>query len=107
MQSNLMVEERPRKKSSQPLFKEDRPPKRPPREGKRKMEQQRKRLMDAIGKEAYNGVDVFEGTEPMRKAGSPNGSTQMPSVLGDDTGDAGVDISSLIAGASQVWKAIK
>ena len=63
--------------------------------------------MDAIGKEAYNGVDVFEGTEPMRKAGSPNGSTQMPSVLGDDTGDAGVDISSLIGGASQVWKAIK
>ena len=35
------------------------------------MQENRKRMLDAIGKDAYNGVDLFEGTQPLpsRKIG--------------------------------------
>ena len=69
-----------------------------------KLRQHRKKLMDSIGADAYNGVDLFEGTTPIsRQQASPaKGSAD----LGDPS-DSGVDISSLIGNASQVWKAIK
>jgi flagellin-like hook-associated protein FlgL len=64
--------------------------------------EQRKKMMDAIGQDAYNGVNLFEGTAPMKNA-SPNPGTP-------DMGrphDSGVDISSLVGDASAVWKAMK
>ena len=69
-----------------------------------KLREHRKKLMDSIGADAYNGVDLFEGTTPIRKqqAAPAKGSAD----LGDPS-DSGVDISSLIGNASQVWKAIK
>tara|TARA_R110002020_G_scaffold10219_3_gene39411 strand:- start:59 stop:469 length:411 start_codon:yes stop_codon:yes gene_type:complete len=69
-----------------------------------KLRQHRKKLMDSIGADAYNGVDLFEGTTPTRKqqAAPAKGSAD----LGDPS-DSGVDISSLIGNASHVWKAIK
>tara|TARA_Y100000593_G_C4308246_1_gene336907 strand:- start:1605 stop:2042 length:438 start_codon:yes stop_codon:yes gene_type:complete len=107
MQGNLVVENN-RKKTEEPLFKEDsREKKRKSKEAKMKLEQHRKKLLDAVGKDAYNGVNVFEGTEPLRKSGNPDGSPERPSVLGDDPNDSGVDISSLVGNASKVWKAIK
>ena len=65
----------------------------------------RKKLMDAIGGEAYNGVNLFEGTEPMtaHEAATPKAGTV---DLGDPR-DSGVDISSLVGGASQLWSAMK
>ena len=33
---------------------------------KKKLEEQRNRMLDAIGKDSYNGVNVFEGLEPTR-----------------------------------------
>ena len=65
----------------------------------------RKKLMDAIGGEAYNGVNLFEGTEPMtaHEAATPKAGTV---DLGDPR-DSGVDISSLVGGASQLWRALK
>ena len=53
--------------------------------------------------EAFNGVDLFEGTEPIRQSGNIN-EAHRPSVLGDDPTDAGVDISSILGGSSQIWK---
>ena len=67
-----------------------------------KMQEYRKSLMDSIGKDAYNGVDLFEGTQPT--------SIREPSKGDPDLGDprdAGVDISSIIGNASAVWKAVK
>lgn len=63
----------------------------------------RKKLLDAIGKDAYNGVDLFEGTTPISaapeaKAGSVD--------LGEPS-DSGVDISNLIGGASKMWDLMK
>ena len=67
----------------------------------------RKKLMDAIGADAYNGVNLFEGTEPTRDAGgAPSAATAGAVDLGDSR-DAGVDISSIMGGASRMWEAMK
>ncbi len=63
-----------------------------------KQKQKRKRMLDAIGKDAYNGVDLFEGTTP---TSAPSEPTHGP-LAGTDPRDPGVDISSF-TGAG-VWK---
>jgi len=71
---------------------------------KQKLAETRKKMLDAIGKDSYGGVDIFEGTTPMKKGGNPNSSGAPSSALeGVDPSDAGVDISSLV-GASDMWK---
>ena len=67
-----------------------------------KLLEHRKKLMDSIGGDAYNGVNLFEGTEPISKSEPKQGHSD----LGDPR-DSGVDISSLVGNASQIWKAIK
>ena len=58
-----------------------------------KLREQRKKLLDAIGKDAYNGVNVFEGTTP---APNPVPEGQAKGALsGVAPNDPGVDISSL------------
>jgi hypothetical protein len=75
----------------------------PPKQNKALVEQKRK-LMAALNKDAYNGVDLFEDTEPI----SPRdgGATSSGPDLGSSR-DAGIDISSLVGGASKLWKAMK
>ena len=103
MQGNLVVEavqKRPEK-----LFNEELQMKRKSKEAAVKLRAHRQKLMDSIGADAYNGVDLFEGTAPMtRQEASPakGGSVDLGSPK-----DAGVDISSLVGNASQIWKAIK
>ena len=64
---------------------------------------QRKKLMDAIGNDAYNGVDLFEGTTPMSTHSEPKaGSVDLGAP-----GDSGVDISGLIGGATKMWDLMK
>ena len=50
-------------------------------------------------------MDLFEGTTPMNsyEAAEPKAG----SVDLGNPADAGVDISSLMGGASQIWKAMK
>ena len=100
-----IVENTP-KKTTDNLFNEDLQMQRKSRETNKKLQEHRRKLLDSIGSDAYNGVDLFEGTEPMRQSGTP-GQAHKPSVLGDDPSDAGVDISSLLGNASKVWQAIK
>tara|TARA_R110002020_G_scaffold455065_1_gene671080 strand:+ start:60 stop:491 length:432 start_codon:yes stop_codon:yes gene_type:complete len=100
-----IVENTPKKKNDK-LFNEDLQMKRKSKEANKKLLEHRKKLLDSIGNGAYNGVDLFEGTEPMRESGTP-GSSHRPSVLGDDPRDAGVDISSLVGDASKIWQALK
>ena len=72
-------------------------------EKKKHLQETKKRMLDAIGKEAYGGVNVFEGTDPMRNGGS-TGDPTPNSALGDvDPADPGVDISGLF-GSSNAWK---
>ena len=49
----------------------------------------RKQLLDAIGKDSYNGVNIFEDVEPARE------SNQQSPLANISPGDAGVDISQL------------
>ena len=67
----------------------------------------RKRMLDAIGAAStLNGVNVFEGTEPLRRGGSstPAG----PSApLGDvDPGDPGINIDGIFSVGGSKWKAL-
>ena len=100
------IVENTQKKNNDNLFNEDLQMKRKTQEVNQKLQEHRKKLLDSIGEGAYNGVDLFEGTEPLRESGAP-GAPHKPSVLGDDPTDAGVDISSLMGQASKVWQAIK
>ena len=56
---------------------------------KKKLQEQRKKMMDAIGKDSYNGVNIFEGVEPERE------SNPHSALANISPGDAGVDISQL------------
>ena len=65
----------------------------------------RKKLLDAIGKDSYGGVDLFEGTTAApaqqsseSQAGSPLG--------GVAPGDPGVDISGILGIGGDKWKAL-
>ena len=69
-----------------------------------KLTESKKKMRDAIGNSSFGGVDLFEGTTPIKKAGSPSTSGAPSSALdGVDPTDSGVDISSLLSGAN-VWK---
>ena len=74
-------------------------------ESRAKLKQHREKLMNSINSDAYNGVNLFEGTEPMtaHESAQPKaGSVDLGSPA-----DAGVDISSLLGGASKIWIAMK
>tara|TARA_Y100000592_G_C5481309_1_gene325731 strand:+ start:3893 stop:4339 length:447 start_codon:yes stop_codon:yes gene_type:complete len=64
----------------------------------------KRNLMEAINKDAYGGVDLFEGTEPLRHSGSPNSETSGQGALsGVDPNDAGIDISGILSVANRDW----
>ena len=69
------------------------------KEIKKKTTESRKKLLEAMGKDAFNGVNIFEGTRPMRGGDASGGRSPLSNV---EPGDPGVDISS-IPGAN-VWK---
>ena len=100
-----IVENKP-KKTTDNLFNEDLQMQRKSREANKKLREHRRKLLDSIGSDAYNGVDLFEGTEPLRNTGSP-GQAHKSDILGDDPSDAGVDISSIMGNAGKIWQAIK
>jgi len=62
----------------------------------KKLNETRKKMLDAINKDAYGGVDIFEGTTPLSKGGAPDAATTPQGPLaGVDASDPGVDISGL------------
>ena len=92
--------------SSQQLMKESKPAqkKSKPRTNnkvKKQITEQKKKLLDAIGNNAYGGVDLFEGTKPLTNAQS--GQSPSHSALSNvDPDDTGVDISNIPGAAA--WK---
>lgn len=101
MQGNIVTETKTKKQDNR-LFDEDhqmRERKQRQDESRSKMQEHRKKLLEAVSQDAYNGVDLFEGTTPM------DSSTPQPGAA--DLGapnDSGVDITALMGGASQIWK---
>ena len=68
-----------------------------------KLKEHRAKLMAAVGGEAFNGVNLFEGTTPAPAQGSPN---QQPNPMsGQSPTDSGVDIGSLFGTVGASWGA--
>ncbi|MAG28317.1 hypothetical protein CMI47_22560 [Candidatus Pacearchaeota archaeon] len=99
--SGDLIVERQQKPDPQ-LFNEDMQVQRKSQETRVKLQEHRQKLMDSIGGSSYNGVDLFEGTQPMKNRESQSGAPD----LGDPR-DAGVDISSILGNASHIWQSIK
>jgi len=98
MQGNLVVES-PRPAPVEQIHRDT------SKNTRKKINEHRARLMSSIDKDAYNGVNLFEGTEPLTSRESAT-----PKAGAIDLGspeDSGVDISSLMGPASQIWKAMK
>ena len=73
------------------------------RPSRAKLDENKRKLLDSIGKDAFNGVNIFEDTTPMRtqQAEAKPGSID----LGDPS-DAGVDIGDLFASSGRAWDAL-
>ena len=105
MSADVIVENK--QKHSDDLFNENLHIKKQVQKTNNQLKQHSKKLMDSIGADAYNGVNLFEGTEPLTNREASSSGPKAGAVDLGDPNDAGVDISSLVGGASQVWKAIK
>ena len=64
---------------------------------KKSLMEKKKHLLDAIGKDAYGGVNLFEGTTP---APAPSGTGGQGPLSGVAPTDPGVDISNIFSGKS-------
>ncbi len=67
------------------------------------LQEHRKKLMAAVGREAYNGIDLFEGTTPMTPQSSPQ--QQATPLSGQAPTDPGVDITSIMGAVGSHWSA--
>ena len=64
-------------------------------ESQKKLNEHRKRLLDAINKDAYNGVNIFEDTKPLTSSGKPSEAPQATPLTGVEPDDPGIDISNI------------
>ncbi len=86
------------KGTSQPLVESRQPTYQQPQvdyEAKQRAEKERRRkMLDSIGRDAYNGVDLFEGTQPLKESRStaPHGSKALDGIAPNDPG---VNLSAL------------
>ena len=86
------------KGTAQPLVESRQPTYQQPQvdyEAKQRAEKERRRkMLDSIGRDAYNGVDLFAGTQPLResKSTAPHGSKALDGIAPNDPG---VNLSAL------------
>ena len=71
------------------------------------LKEQRQKMLDAIGKDTMNGVNIFEGTDPLSSSGEIGTSGPRSALSGVDPRDPGVDISDLAGIFGDTWKVIK
>ena len=71
---------------------------------RKKLQENRKKMLDSIGTDAYNGVDLFEGTQPLNErrgsTTSPQGSKPMDGIAPNDPG---VNLGALGVNPN-IWK---
>ena len=60
-----------------------------------RISENKKRILDSIGTDAYGGINVFEGTEPLSSAGSVGETSVSGPLSGVDPRNKGIDISSI------------
>lgn len=105
MQQSMIVEAAP--PTRQKDFDADLRMRRKTADTTKKLQEHRAKMMESVGKDAYNGVNLFEGTEALTSyEAAPKEKKQGAVDLGDPR-DSGVDISSLVGDSSAIWQAIK
>ncbi len=72
---------------------------------RQKMLDTKRKMLNAMGNSKMS--KVFEGTEPLKSAGSTAAPTAQGPLAGRDANDAGIDISGLFSIAGQKWNALK
>tara|TARA_R110001592_G_scaffold61696_2_gene188501 strand:+ start:646 stop:1062 length:417 start_codon:yes stop_codon:yes gene_type:complete len=72
---------------------------------RKKLLETKRKMLDAMGNTKMS--NVFEGTAPLKSAGSPASPTAQGPMAGRDANDAGIDISGLFSVAGQKWNALK
>tara|TARA_A100001515_G_scaffold120165_1_gene103040 strand:+ start:8041 stop:8445 length:405 start_codon:yes stop_codon:yes gene_type:complete len=60
-----------------------------------KINEAKKRMLDAIGKDSYNNVNIFEGTEPISSRGGSGQPSPNSLFEGTKPTDPGVDITNI------------
>ena len=90
--SQPIVERKQRKQSKKPVqqFETD-----------EQARQRRNKLMESIGADSYNGVNLFEGTTP---APAPSNNDGQGALSGVSSNDSGVDISGLMNKTTAIWQ---
>ena len=68
-----------------------------------KLKEQKRKLMEAVGSQSYNGVNLFEGTTPVPAQTTPT--QQANPMAGVEPSDSGVDISGLFGNVGKNWNA--
>ena len=102
LSSTEIITEQPRKEVTLPTEN------RRESEALENLKEQRQKMLDAIGRDSMNGVNVFEGTDPISSVGNPHGANNPQGALsGVDPRDPGVDISDLAGIFGDTWKVIK
>ena len=102
LSSSTIVEQ---KQVEQP--KQDSLPNRRESEALANLKEQRQKMLDAIGKDSMNGVNIFEGTDPLSSSGEIGSGGPKSALSGVDPRDPGVDISDLAGIFGDTWKVIK
>jgi hypothetical protein len=72
-----------------------------------RLQESRNKMLEAIGKESYGGVNVFEGTEPLSSGGSSGASPSASPLANVDPKDKGIDIDGLMGAFGKKWNALK
>ena len=88
------------KGTSQPLIESHQPSYHQPQVNyearERAAKEKRRKMLDSIGRDAYNGVDLFEGTQPLNERRSPSSSPHGSKPLdGIAPSDPGVNLGAL------------
>tara|TARA_R110000823_G_scaffold256762_1_gene378605 strand:- start:583 stop:999 length:417 start_codon:yes stop_codon:yes gene_type:complete len=69
-------------------------------QAKIRLDEKKNKMMEAVGAEAYNGINLFEGTTPTSAQTDNNGQGPLSDV---DPADAGIDISKVMGKSSAIW----
>ena len=72
-----------------------------------RLKESRDKMLNAIGSDAYGGVDLFEGTEPLSSGGSVGGAPSSSPLANIDPKDKGVNIDKLMGAFGKKWNALK
>jgi hypothetical protein len=71
---------------------------------RQRLTETKKKMLAAMGTDAYGGVDLFEGTQPMSTTGQESIGSHASPLAGRDPEDAGIDISGIMAiGNASKW----